>query len=91
MKKAARFRPKAYNCLKDNDHYYEKAKGTKRYVVKRKIKFQDYKTCLKASQIINKLNIYKRKELMLIILKKIYLAVNDMFFFFFFLEINKVS
>ena len=90
MKKAARFRPKAYNCLKDNGHYFEKAKGTKRYVVKRKIKFQDYKTCLKASQIINKLTIYKRKELMLIILKKIYLAVNDMFFFFF-VEIDKVS
>ena len=41
--------------MKDNDGN-KKAKGTKRYVLKRNLKFRDYKKCLKASQIENKIN-----------------------------------
>ena len=47
---------KAYSYLKDINDECKKEKGTKKCVVKRKIKFQDYKNCLKASQIINTVN-----------------------------------
>ena len=40
-----------------------KAKGVKICVIKRKPKFQDYKNCLKASQVINAVN-YLEKKLM---------------------------
>ena len=43
MKEFLTERPKSYIYLKDNDDDYKKAKGTKECVVKRKIKFQDYK------------------------------------------------
>ena len=41
--------PKKYSYLNVNDDDYKQAKVTKRYVVKRKLKFQDYKNCVKAS------------------------------------------
>ena len=47
---------KAYSYLKDINDEGKKEKGTKKCVVKRKIKFQDYNNCLKASQIINTVN-----------------------------------
>ena len=34
----------------------KKAKGTKKCVIKRKLKFQDYKNCLKAAQMENEIN-----------------------------------
>ena len=43
MKEFVTDRLKSYIYLKDNDDDYKKAKGTKECVVKRKIKFQDYK------------------------------------------------
>ena len=45
MKKLARVRPNIYSYIKDKD--VEKAKGTR----DRKIKFEDYKNCLRASKI----------------------------------------
>ena len=36
-------RAKTYSYLKDNDDKCEKAKGSKRCVIKRKLKFKDYK------------------------------------------------
>ena len=41
--------------LKDNDED-EKPKGTKTCIIKRKLKFEDYKNCLEAAQIENKIN-----------------------------------
>ena len=49
----------------------KKAKGTKKCVIKRKLKFEDYKNCLEAAQIENKQVIQKKMKLMQIILKKI--------------------
>ena len=43
-------RAKAYSYLKDKNNEDQKAKGTKKCVIKRKLKFKDYKKCLKASQ-----------------------------------------
>ena len=45
-------RSKTYSYLKDNNDEGKKEKGTKMCVIKRKLKFQDYKNCLKASQIV---------------------------------------
>ena len=40
----------------------KKSEGTKKCVIKRKLKFQDYKNCLKASQIISKVNYLEKKK-----------------------------
>ena len=39
-------RPKTYSYLTDNDKIDKKAKGTKKCVIKKMIKFDDYKKCL---------------------------------------------
>ena len=41
----------------------KKAKGTKTCVIKRKLKFKDYKKYLKASQIENKINYLETKKI----------------------------
>ena len=43
------FRPKTYSYLTDNSNANKKAKGTQNCVIKRKIKFENYKHCLGAS------------------------------------------
>ena len=63
MKKTVRLWPKTFSDLKDNDDDYKKGKGTKRFVVKRKLKFEDCKNCLKASHIENIIICLKRKEI----------------------------
>ena len=47
---------KTYSYLKDNSDEDKNAKGTKKCVIKRKLKFQDYKNCLEECQIENKTN-----------------------------------
>ena len=39
----------------------KKAKGTKKGVIKRKLKLQDYKNCLEAVQVENKINHLEKK------------------------------
>ena len=46
IKKFVGLRAKTRSYLKDNNDEDEKAKRTKEYVIKRKIKFKDYKKCL---------------------------------------------
>ena len=41
----------------------KKAKGTKNCVIKRKLKFQDYKNCLEAAQIERKINYLRKKKI----------------------------
>ena len=50
------WRAKTYSYLKDNNDNDKKAKSSKECVIKRKIKFQDYKNCLEASQVEKKIN-----------------------------------
>ena len=47
-------RPKAYTYLTDNGKEDKKAKGTKKGVIKRMIKFDDYKRCLLKGEVILK-------------------------------------
>ena len=47
-------RPKTYSYLTDNDKIDKKAKGTKKCVINKMIKFNDYKKCLLNGEIILK-------------------------------------
>ena len=47
-------RPKIYSYLTDNDKKDKKAKGTKKCVMKKMIKFDDYKKCLLNDKVILK-------------------------------------
>ena len=47
-------RPKTYSCLMDDGTSDKKAKGTKKFVIKRVLKFNDYKDCLLNNEIILK-------------------------------------
>ena len=48
-------RLKTYSYLRDNDENVKKAKGTKKCVIKRILKFDYYKDCLFKNEIILKL------------------------------------
>ena len=63
MKKLVGLREKTYSSLKDNNDEDEKVKDIKKCVIKRKLKFKDYKKCLKVSQIENKMNYLEKKEI----------------------------
>ena len=47
-------RPKTYSYLTDNDKIDKKAKGTKKHVIQKLIKFDDYKKCLVNDKVILK-------------------------------------
>ena len=56
MVEFAALRPKTYSYLRDDNDENKKAKGAKKCVVKRKLKFEDYNHCLEATQLENKIN-----------------------------------
>ena len=56
-------RSKTYCYLIDNVSEDKKAKVTKKCVIKRKLKFEDYKNCLEATQLENKINHLERNEI----------------------------
>ena len=47
-------KPNTYSYLTDDDKNVKKAKGTRKYVIKRIFKFHDYKICLFKHEIILK-------------------------------------
>ena len=56
MKEFTGLRAKTYSYLIDDGNEDRKAKGTKKCAIKRKLKSEDYKTRLEATQAENKLN-----------------------------------
>ena len=56
MNRFVGLRAKTYTYLKYNNDEDKKSKATKNYVIKRKLRFQDYKNCLEAAQIENKIS-----------------------------------
>ena len=57
MKEFVTQSPKTYNYLTDDNEENKEAKKTKKKcVIKRKLKFEDYKHCLEAIQVENKTN-----------------------------------
>ena len=58
-----RLREKAYSYLIEDGGEDKKAKGTKKRVIKKKIKFENYKYCFKATQIDDEINYLEKKKL----------------------------
>ena len=50
----AELRTQTYSYLIDNSSQDKKTKGAKKYVIKRKHKFENYKNCSEATQLENK-------------------------------------
>ena len=56
-------RAKSWSYLIHGDSEEKKAKGIKKCVKKRKIKFQNYKNCLEATQLENKINYPEKNKI----------------------------
>ena len=56
IKEFVELRAERYSYLKSNNDKDKKAKVKKKCFTKRKLKFEDYKNCLKAALIGNKIN-----------------------------------
>ena len=54
MKWFVAFRPKSHSQLTDDDKNVKIAKGTKKFVIKRILQFNDYENCLFINEIILK-------------------------------------
>ena len=54
MTEFAALRPKTYSYLMDDGNSGKKAKGTEKCVIKKILKFNDYKNCLLNNEIILK-------------------------------------
>ena len=63
MKEFVGKRARIYSHLKDNSDENRKSKGTKTCVIKRKLRFEDYKNCLEAAQIENKINHLEKNKI----------------------------
>ena len=61
MAKFDGLRAKPYSYLTDDGSGDKKAKGTKKCVIKRKLKFEIYENCLEASQLENQINFIEKK------------------------------
>ena len=72
MKKFVRLKWKTYSNLLDDGSEDKKTKWTKKCAIKRKLKFQNYKICLEATELEKKTNLYRKKiKLMQVVLKEI--------------------
>ena len=61
MMEIAALRQKTYNYLTDDNNENKKVKSTSKCTIKRKIKFEDYKHYLEATQLENKTNQLEKK------------------------------
>ena len=55
-------RAKTYSYLIDDSNEDKKAKGTKKYVIERTLKFENYKNFLEATQLDNKINYLEKNK-----------------------------
>ena len=62
MTKFVGLRAKTYNYLIDDNSEDKKTKDTKKCVIKRELKFEDYKNCLKVTQLENKINYLEKNK-----------------------------
>ena len=61
MKKYDTLKVKTYSYLINYSSEGKKAKGTKKCVIKRKLKIEYYKNCLEAIQLENKINYLEKR------------------------------
>ena len=59
---SAALNPKIYSYLTDDTYEDKKSKRHKKYVIKRKLKFEDQTHCLEANQLENKTNNWKKNK-----------------------------
>ena len=52
---------KTYSYLIDDSSEDKKVKGTKKCIIKRKLKFENYKNCLETTQLENKISFLEKK------------------------------
>ena len=62
MTKFVGLRAKTYSDLINDGSQDKKAKGTKTCVIKRKLKFENYKNCSEATKLKNKINYLEKKQ-----------------------------
>ena len=65
-----RLRAKTYSYLIDDGSEDKNAKGKKKCVIKRKLKFENYKNCFEATQIDNKIKYLEKNKIDIDSLKK---------------------
>ena len=63
MKKVVGLSAKSYSYVKENYEEHKKAEGTKKSIIKRNLKFRDYKKSLKATTIENRINYLENKKI----------------------------
>ena len=63
IRKFVWLRAKTYSYLIDDGSEDKKAKYTKICVIKRKLKFENYENCLKATQLENEKNYWEKNEI----------------------------
>ena len=61
MREFVRLRAKTYSYLIDDGSEDKKAKNRKKYVIKRELRIENYKICLEATQLENKINHLEKK------------------------------
>ena len=71
MTKFVGLRAKIYSYLIDGGSEDKKAKGTKNCVLKTKLNFENYKSCLEATQLENKINHLEKNKINIDSLKEI--------------------
>ena len=64
-------RAKTYSYLTDDSSEDKKAKDTKKCVIKSKLKFENYKNCVEATQLDNKIKYVEKSKINIDSLKKI--------------------
>ena len=62
MTKFVGLRAKTYSYLIDDNSEDKKTKDTKKCVIKRELKFEDYKNCLEVTQLENKINYLEKNK-----------------------------
>ena len=80
IKEFLRFRQKAYRYLREDDCVGKKAKDTKKYVIKRDLKFEDFLTSLEINKKVLKTQQRFRSQAQNVVTEKvnnISLSVND--------------
>ena len=63
IRKFVGLRAKSHSYLTDYESWDKKAKSTKRCVIKRELKFENYKSCLEATQLENEINYPEKNEI----------------------------
>ena len=62
MKDFVRLKAKTYSSLIDDNSADKKSKGTKKCVIKRKLRFEHYENCLDATQLENEIKHLEKKN-----------------------------